>query len=194
MGSGDCGLPPRDAGLPGGLCIAEVSASRSSANLREATWSDPGGGWRWGFVQAAYLNTVSACCCYFQLVWLGNRALSKAGTEHWTVLWRCVVVGAWESGIALSHEGRGRIPLGVSQGACRAAASIGSEVVGGRIFPCPGSCWDHQEGENWGVGEDLVLFPLLSERNVMKWKRLGKVGQIVSEEGLGLLLCPGFHG
>jgi len=44
------------------------------------------------------------------------------------------------------------------------------------------------------VGEDLVLFPLLSERNVMKWKRLGKVGQIVSEEGLGLLLCPGFHG
>lgn len=50
-------------------------------------------------VQAAYLDTISVCCFYFELVWLGNKVLSKAGTEYQTVLWRCVVVSMQNLGL-----------------------------------------------------------------------------------------------
>ena len=104
------------------------------------------------------------------------------------------MVGTWESGIALSQEGRGQIPLGV-----RAKVCVGEQQVLGmrgwleeRTSVLENTEVVRKE-KTKGWGEDLIQFSLCSERNVIKWKRSGKVGQVVLEEGLGLPLCPGFR-
>lgn len=52
-------------------------------------------------MQAACLDTISVCCFYFQLVWLGNKVLSKASNCAMEVcsgrhaIWDCLEPG-WE--------------------------------------------------------------------------------------------------
>lgn len=84
------------------------------------------------------------------------------------------------------QEGRGWIPLSVR-------AKVGEHVGEQQVL-----CLRWWLGESSSVVEDVEMVrkestPPLGESNVFKWKRSGMVGQIVSEEELGLLLCPGFY-
>lgn len=193
MGSGDCGLPLRDARVTRRALHCTGLGEQIRCKSRGSDVVGPRGRMTVMFCTGCLFEHRLCLLLLFSFS-LASKQAFKQG-RHWASNCATEVCGGRSVGVwdCLEPRGGGWIPLVV-----RARVHVGEQHILGLRWWLGESSSVLEDVEivrkektgEWR--EDLFQFPLLSRRNFIKWKRWSKVGQIVSEEGLELLLCLGF--